>query len=326
MLCNSEDNGCEWIGTVETLKCHTEECGFAWVQCPNNCASESSDKSLGDHKLLRNQLEDHLQQSCPKREYSCNNCGVIDTYTFITEAHDEQCEKKVVDCSNKLCDMRMERGLIKEHVRKSCDFTVVYCKYASIGCEEKKLRKEIKMHEDDDKFHFKIALNHILDLRKSTVKKSCFTFKLNGYREKKDNKVCHYFQPFFSSQYGYKLCFFVYPNGCGKREGTHLSVFVKLLHGPYDNNLSWPLKGVFKVELLNQLTDSKHRSYSITFDSEKTYCQPGGVGLGSIDFIDVSKLSYSAQTNTQYLVDNVLYFRLTLNIPSHKPWLDHTHE
>ena len=53
------------------------------------------------------------------------------------------------------------------------------------------------------------------------------------------------FEPFFVTPTGYKMCFMVYANGCGKGKGTHISVFTKT--------------GAVNVELLlSKKNNSKH--------------------------------------------------------------------
>ncbi len=155
---------------------------------------------------------------------------MIATYKFITESHDEKCEKKIVDCTNQGCSMRMERGQIESHVRESCDYTEVYCKYASIGCQERRLRMIIKPHEEDSDIHLKIALDKIVELNKialkvpNHIKKSyrcghrsfqvsrklnTVTCKLKGYSDKMKSCSHHCFQPFLTSPSGYKMCLLV---------------------------------------------------------------------------------------------------------------------
>ena len=70
----------------------------------------------------------------------------------------------------------------------------------------------------------------------------------------------------------------VYANGCGKGKGTHISVFTRILKGPYDEKLRWPLTGTIEVELLNQDSDSFHYSMKTHYCND--YLQPGGSGWG----------------------------------------------
>ncbi len=61
------------------------------------------------------------------------------TYTSLHD-HDSKFNKKIISCSNEVCSVLIERCKLASHVRESCNYTEVYCKYASIGCEKKKLR------------------------------------------------------------------------------------------------------------------------------------------------------------------------------------------
>ncbi len=295
-----------------TLDKHKALCGYAEVPCPKECWYND---------LLKKELDFHLRNECPNRDYSCEHCGMKDTY-YVICSHYSKCEKKMVLCSNApLCRVFIERGKLASHLRESCDYTEVYCKYASIGCEEKRLRKDMKQHEENSELHLTMALDKIVELNKFTLspekKQRSITFKLNGFSLKTGP---HHFQPFFTSPSGYKISFYVHPNG----EGTHLSLFFKVLHGPYDDTLEWPLKANFTVEILNQLADCNHYEGTVKFDDDEDYCNPGG-NFGYHGFIPLSKLSCDEVKNIHYLKDDVLYFRVTANIILQKPWLDHTH-
>ncbi len=71
---------------------------------------------------------------------------------------------------------------------------------------------------------------------------------------------------FFSDSFqkGYKMVIRIDPNGCGMYEGTHVSVWVYLMRGDYDDQLEFPFKGTVTFELLNQLEDNNHHSKSYT--------------------------------------------------------------
>lgn len=61
-----------------------------------------------------------------------------------------------------------------------------------------------------------------------------------------------YSRPFYTHYRGYKMCLAVDANGYDDGYGTHVSVFLLLMKGDFDNKLSWPLKGEFTIQLLNQ--------------------------------------------------------------------------
>ena len=58
--------------------------------------------------------------------------------------------------------------------------------------------------------------------------------------------------PFYTSQFGYKLQASVFLNGNGAGEGTHISVYIKILPGEYDALLRWPFAHTVSFTLFDQ--------------------------------------------------------------------------
>ena len=58
--------------------------------------------------------------------------------------------------------------------------------------------------------------------------------------------------PFYSGQYGYKMCLHLYIMGDGIGKGTHLSLFFVVMRGEYDNLLQWPFTHKVTFKLINQ--------------------------------------------------------------------------
>ena len=99
-----------------------------------------------------------------------------------------------------------------------------------------------------------------------------------------------------------------------------MSVYVPILEGQYDDQLKWPLIGKVTFMLLNQLEDKNHHQYTMEMTAEKN-AQSGGAAWGRPHFIPHSSLDYDAVNNTQYLKDDTLYFRMSVEPVDHKPWL-----
>ena len=66
---------------------------------------------------------------------------------------------------------------------------------------------------------------------------------------------------------GYKMCLSVNANGEGSGRGTHLTVFVCLMPGEFDNQLKWPFRGKITVKLVNQEEDKDHVVETMNFTS-----------------------------------------------------------
>ena len=75
--------------------------------------------------------------------------------------------------------------------------------------------------------------------------------------------------PFIAFEKGYQLHLEFHAGGYGNGKGTHVSVYLCLMNGPYDDKLEqsgcWPLRGRFTIELLNQVNDSDHHSIMVQF-------------------------------------------------------------
>ncbi len=288
--CANIARGCEWIECVGTLEEHVAKCEYTLVECTNKCTAEQKTVSV-----MRKDLEHHVQSECPKRAYKCEFCSKKGTYASIMEYHDNLCLKKPVPCPNTDCTLTLERGRVKRHVASECEHTVVACKYNSIGCPEWKKRKDIRIHEEDDKIHLRLSLNKVSQLDGTVTELNHTVFQLNGavkelngaveqlrvvvkqltnrtkkevgvsidvpnFRERKRASDVFQSKPFLTFPSGYKMKFIVYCNGHGNGEGTHLSVYTQLLDVPYRDHLQWPFRGTVSVKLWEYETIIKYHN------------------------------------------------------------------
>ena len=149
------------------------------------------------------------------------------------------------------------------------------------------------------------------------------TFNLPGYSLNKEECIFFYSEPFHTSPGGYKMCVRVDPNGASAGKGTHVSVYLKILDGPYDDKLPWPFLGTVTLYLLNQSADGNHHIGKLLFD---TTCNARvGRTRGYPMFLSHTKVSNDQDKNIRYLMADTLYFRVTVEVDHHKPWLDCSH-
>jgi len=300
---------------------HTTNCQLTFVACPNKC---KNDDGAGNLQVKRKDLADHLIE-CPNRDYTCPHCGEKETYIKITQDHDAICLKKRVECPNKDlgCEIIVEQGNSKQHVNSDCDFAEVACAYESLGCRVRMLRKDVERHKRKAREqHLDLALDAVSSHQEQNRTLSVgegFVFKLPGFSSNRKNSERFYSTPFYSHPRGYRLCIIIDPNGNGDGENTHLSIFTKLLASQYDGYLYWPFLGTITYELLNQLENETHYSVINTFPASKNI--RAGSTRGFPKFIPHSSLEHNPTANTQYLVDDTLYFRVTVRMDNHKPWL-----
>ena len=310
-----------------------QNCDYTLLLCTNKC------KILNETvTVLRKNLEDHLTNNCPRRQYQCVHCKEMGEYEEITIEHLKTCRRIMIQCPNDQCGKTFSRIMLPFH-RLSCRYEKKPCKYAELGCKENPFRKDLKEHEEDYQLHLQITTKSVLEQKQqlqqfkkenNKLKEVChtqcnekFTFKLPSFTGKKANNKHFYSSPFYTSQNGYRICIRVDANGVGVSEGTHVSVFACLMKGDNDDSLTWPFSGNVTVALLNQLEDKNHYTKTITFpanssSSKRVTKGERGVGFGHHMFFAHSYL----QEN--YLVDDTLFFRVSVNVPKYKPWLECT--
>ena len=325
--CDNDENGCGWTGELRSLDNHLTTCEYILLPCTNKCTKG----------VLSRDLDNHLKNTCPHRQYQCPHCKDTGRHCEITTTHLRTCPKLKIPCPNALCKVLVPRCKLSHH-RAKCLFEKVPCKYAEIGCEEKPLRKDLQQHENNDTFHLHLAIETVHKQQKEmkamednivhTQSRPC-VFKMPRFNHQKTSKQEWFSPPFYICHGSYKMCIRVDANGDGDGEGTHVSVYVYLMRGKNDDNLSWPFRGEVTITLLNQLKDRNHFTDTLPYSEDKddegnrrvvdsNFCQ----GYGWAKFISHDQLGHDAKQNCQYLKDDCLYFRITAKAPDPvKPWL-----
>ena len=91
------------------------------------------------------------------------------------------------------------------------------------------------------------------------------TFMMHNFEQHKrdgDEWTSH---PFYTAPHGYKLNLSVYANGNGDGTGTHVSVFLQLMPGEFDDRLRWPFRGSSVVKLLDQSGNGRDVQQEISY-------------------------------------------------------------
>ena len=83
--------------------------------------------------------------------------------------------------------------------------------------------------------------------------------KMNDFKKHQKNGTGWFSYTFFTHEQGYRLCLCVEAAGHGAatQKSDFVSVFVCLMQGQYDRHLAWPMEGVIRVCLLDQLCNTK---------------------------------------------------------------------
>ena len=359
--CSNANRGCEWVGTVGTIEKHVATCGFTLVPCPKQCKDDKNEvkcftrKEVDDH--LKNDCpnRDYECQSkcgekgtyayitevhdktCKMRILPCPNDG-CDTEIQRQQAseHVSKCPHTVIPCKYKGigCDTELKREDMAAHeqedklLHKALErvhkaqktINSQQSAIASLQATVQSLQNKVDSLEKN-----RLVLNKVDSLEKNHLvlkNKKPETFRLSEYRKKKEAN--EYFQstPFYTHPNGYHMALRVYANGDGAGKGTHVSVYAVILEGEYDAELKWPFVGEVTITLLNQLEDENHHTKVGHFYAVHNHRV--GSSYGHPKFTPHSGLSQNPaiSKNTQYLQNDTLYFRVSLEVSDHKPWLE----
>ena len=123
--------------------------------------------------------------------------------------------------------------------------------------------------------------------------------------------------PFYTAQGGYKMIMKVHPNGAGSFRRTHLSVLISLMKGKNDHTLSFPINGIFKIQLLNWRQNSGHVEKIVPFDEsipeecrlQVTTGEKAAAGYGLLDYLSHNELENSSGYK-KYIHNNTLCFKI----------------
>lgn len=118
---------------------------------------------------------------------------------------------------------------------------------------------------------------------------------------------------FYTRPYGYKLCIRMNPNGVDASVGRHLSLFVHVMKGDYDELLLWPFQGSIELKIMDQsdVPEAVRRHISDTLNTTPTltaFQKPSSNrnhrGFGYTEFVPLNTIN-----SPQYVKNDVLFVR-----------------
>ena len=168
------------------------------------------------------------------------------------------------------------------------------------------IKQDIMKHVDVVESKIAVVHNHV-----GIVPVTC---TMPDFEEKKRSNNVWYGPPFYTHPCGYKMCLRV--NASGHKDGvkTHVSLYLHVMRGEYDEFLKWPIRADVTVQLLNQVGDDGHHARKIPItDRADEACkrvelgEPEGrsIGWGFAKFIHHGNLL------PRYLKDDCLKFGIT---------------
>ena len=277
---------------------HYAVCGKYLVTCPNKCK---------DDLYERSKIEDHVNNYCPLTEISCPfayaGCEVklprkdMPGHTADISIHFHIFALFTQKIEQKQKAMEKQFGEKQRAMKQYFEEKLKATRGQNQVLEEKIKATESKVVMLEDTQQMKNALGKFpIDFHVDYVQKEFFL------------------HPFFTHPHGYKLCIRVGPNGTGEGEGTHVSVYIYLMQGPFDDQLKWPFRGEITIQIVNQAGDHSHVKRAIRF-SDETQGKHGArvigkkrseTGWGHHTFLAHTDVGYNAAKKTQYLKDKII--------------------
>ncbi|XP_065901801.1 TNF receptor-associated factor 4-like [Dysidea avara] len=301
-------------------------------------------------------IEGEHKKQCPKLLLPCpNKCEIGSVLQEDMEAHRKECPLEIVQCEYHSvgCEERMVRKKKKEHEEEKVEEHLSLTKHSltQTVTDTKSQLADTKSQFTDTKSQLASALEKIntlnLVLHQALGHTSCVlasdfvvtkwwtelttlsmlmksgsqicpvVVRITGYSEKKNNELRWFSDSFYSHDKGYKMCLCVEPAGDGGGKGTYLSVFLCVMKGPHDDEVTWPLRKKFLVKLLNQISDCEHHSKAVTYvdhaeddTAARITTDNRARGWGYPQFISNEDL-HKVTPTCQYLKDDCIFLQLS---------------
>ena len=166
--CSLKGRGCEWTGQLQHLDAHldltTGDCVYVNVDCPGSC----------NQKVQKCNVDTHLANNCPNRDYTCPHCSFKATFREVSE-HFEVCRYYPLVCPNR-CGASFEREVLEDHINM-CGQQKLQCQFGYAGCGAEFIRDHQKEHmEQNTQKH--LALVAAATLRISQEQQQSFKHQL----------------------------------------------------------------------------------------------------------------------------------------------------
>ena len=135
-------------------------------------------------------------------------------------------------------------------------------------------------------------------------------FTVTNFSKRKDLGTTYISSAFVTHSSGYRLQLEV--KAFKSDDHHYVGLYARILIGDNDHNLVWPFQADILVQLLNWRQNANHYNRIIPFNEQiPAECKNYVItGCGSNKLILCSKLNYNSRTNTEYLQNDCLRFKV----------------
>ena len=319
--CPNRDKECQFCNKIVPFsymaRHHQDECQNTPVPCPNGC-SES---------VLRHSLHNH-HHGCPMRLVECNFSpfGCSAKFPWCrTAKHMEEWSQKHLSMIATCCS-RLQKDLAKKDAQLIQQEKVIKKLKEEVSLQQNSFTKTLLQQKKDfqekieetcrsqlDPAHFNLEeIKHRVMILETQVPVPPYYFTVSNFALHKQGGTHWTCPAFFSRIGGYKMAIEVSANGEGVGKDTHVSVYIRIMRGEYDDMLRWPLRASVTIQLISQSGNEATHYEMTTPQYEWVQVRNGvvGVGWGWDKFIHRGELEYNSVRRTEYLKNDRLNFRV----------------
>ena len=300
----------------EVIKIHYPQCNKYPVDCPNKCR---------EYSFERQELATHLKGECPLTLVNCPfyyaGCDVQIPRKDMSE-HMKDLAKHLTLFASVTHTIMRENQDLRETMKRMSQDHQDKMKAMQDEMEEKlqatqqDMQEQVQTTQESVKATEDTTENLTEKIEELKLALTRYAGFPKVYRvERTQNEV--YLPGFYTHHNGYKMCIGVDPNGSGAGEGTHISIYTRLMKGSCDDHMKWPFRGNITIHIVNQAGDHDHIEKTVQYNDETPDDVAGRVtrrersrGWGDPQFLPHSDLKYNAAKKTQYLKDNHFIVRV----------------
>jgi TNF receptor-associated factor 4 len=251
--CPQKELGCQWEGELGQLERHinpgagatsTQGCEFIVVGCAYHCGAQ----------FQRRLIKEHEMEACPKRPIEMQVASLIKNFEIENRMLKREFDETKKMHQHSLDQVNQELGSLRQaHYQQREELREAKEVNKFLQGVNENLQRECDILKAGQK---QIEAN-IDDIRRRTMPLPVppFCIIMTNFNHYQVNNIIFKSDPFYSHMGGYKMAVIVRPNGFGICQGNHVSLYVILLPGEFDDQLCWPFNGRITVQAYNSTTE-----------------------------------------------------------------------
>ena len=332
--CPNRDQQCQYCDETvpySSMTAHYDnDCTHIPLRCPNGCSE----------LMPRGAIPQHLS-ACPCQPTDCEFVGFGCSVKFARRDQGKHMQEyfhkhlhMVAECctalSQTIARKQTEVSRITsqlQHKEKELDQLRNASSLQQQNFDEKLQQQQTQFQEKIERLEQQVMqltlqvgnqsrlnnldLQHRVMILETQVPVPPYYFTVSNFALHKQGGTQWTCPSFFSEVGGYKMAIEVSANGEGVGRDTHISVYIRIMHGEYDDMLRWPLRASVTIQLISQSGNEAH--YEMTtpqYEWGRVTNGVIGVGWGWDKFIPHHELEFNPVRRTEYLKNDRLNFRV----------------